>query len=136
MGLMVGIGIQIFGKYVMLILYGREYMEAVLLLQILIWSTSFAMIGIARGIWGIAEDKNRYAKYYSIIGCTFNLVFNYFAIQVWGMMGAAIGTLLSQIIVSLGAPLFWKETRPFVRLYFDSWKYLKQIRSLFAMKNL
>lgn len=136
MGLMVGIGIQIFGKYIMLILYGREYMEAVPLLQILIWSTSFAMIGIARGSWGIAEDKNRYAKYYSIIGCTFNLVFNYFAIQAWGMTGAAIGTLLSQIIVSLGAPLLWKETRPFVRLYFDSWKYLRQIRSLFARKNL
>ena len=136
MGLMVGIGMQIFGKYIMWILYGKDYMEAIPLLQILIWSTSFAMIGTARGIWSVAEDKNSYAKYYPMIGGAFNLIFNYFAIQVWGMMGAAVGTLLSQIIVSLGTPLLWKETRPFVKLYIGSWKYLKQIKSLFTIKNL
>ncbi len=130
MGLMVGVGIQLFGKYVILLLYGREYAEAAPLLQILIWSTSFAMIGTARSIWNVAEDKNRYVKYYTLIGCLFNLVFNYFAIQVWGMTGAAVGTLLSQMIVALGAPLLWKDTRPFVRLYAGSWKYLKQARSL------
>lgn len=135
MGVMIGIGIQLFGKYVMLILYGKKYMEAVPLLQILIWSTSFAMIGSARGIWNVAEDKNRYVKYYTIIGGVFNLIFNYFAIQIWGMTGAAVGTLLSQIIVSLGAPLIWKDTRPFVQLYVGSWKYVKSIKSLFEMKG-
>lgn len=135
MGLMIGIGIQIFGKYIILILYGRKYIEAVPLLQILIWSTSFAMIGSARGIWNVAEDKNRYVKYYTMIGSAFNLIFNYFAIQVWGMAGAAIGTLLSQLIVSLGAPLIWRETRPFVKLYIGSWKYLKQMKMLLKIRN-
>lgn len=135
MGLLIGIGIQLLGKYVMLILYGKEYMEAVPLLQILIWSTSFAMIGSARGIWNVAEDKNRYVKYYTVIGSVFNLVFNYFAIQIWGMTGAAMGTLLSQIIVSFGAPLIWKDTRPFVQLYVGSWKYVKSIKSLLEMKG-
>lgn len=135
MGIGVGIGIQIFGKYAILILYGREYMEAVPLLKILIWSTSFAMIGTSRNIWTVAEDKNRYTKYYTIIGSVFNLVFNYFAIQLWGMVGAAIGTLLSEIVVSLGSPLLWKDTRPFVWLYVDSWKYLKQIKWLWEIRR-
>lgn len=133
MGIGVGLGMQIFGKYVILILYGREYMDAVPLLQILIWSTGFAMIGTARSIWNVAEDKNEYVKYYTAIGSAFNLIFNYCAIQVWGMTGAAIGTLLSQMIVSLGAPLLWKDTRPFVRLYTGSWRYLGQIRSFLTM---
>lgn len=130
MGLGVGIGIQIFGRWMIFLLYGREYMEAVPLLQILIWSTSFAMLGTARGIWNVAEDKNQYVKYFTVIGGVFNLIFNYFAIQVWGMTGAAIGTLLSQILVSLGSPMFWKDTRPFVRLYLSSWRYVGQLKTL------
>jgi len=135
MGICVGIGIQIFGKYIILLLYGKDYIEAVPLLQILIWSTSFAMLGLARGVWNVAEDKNQYVKYYTIIGGIFNLIFNYFAIQVWGMAGAAIGTLLSQMVVSLVAPMFWKDTRPFVKLYIGSWKYLKQIELFLEIRR-
>lgn len=135
MGIGVGIGIQIFGRWIILLLYGREYMEAVPLLQILIWSTSFAMIGTARSIWNVAEDKNQYVKYYTIIGSAFNLVFNYFAIQIWGMAGAAVGTLLSQMLVSLGSPMFWKETRPFVRLYVSSWRYMGQLKTLIGLRK-
>lgn len=130
MGIVVGIGIQIFGKYIIWVLYGSDYMEAVILLQILIWSTGFAMIGSVRGIWNIAEDKNRYAKYFTIIGCVFNLIFNYFAIPVWGMKGAAWGTLLSQFIVALIAPLMWKDTRPLVKLYVTSWTYLRYVKEI------
>lgn len=130
MGIGVGVGIQLFGKWIILLLYGRAYKEAVPLLQILIWSTSFAMLGTARGIWNVAEDKNQYVKYYTIIGGLFNLFFNYFAIQVWGMAGAAVGTLLSQMLVSLGSPMFWKDTRPFVKLYMSSWKYMTQLKML------
>ncbi len=126
MGIGVGMVIQILGKYLILILYGKDYAGAGILLKILIWSTSFAMLGTARGIWNVAENKNKYVKYYTIIGSIFNLIFNYFAIQVWGAAGAAFGTLLSQMIVALGAPMLWKETRAFVRLYVDSWKYLKR----------
>lgn len=130
MGICVGIGIQILGKYVILFLYGQEYAEAIPILKILIWSTSFAMLGTARGIWNVAEDKNKYVKYYTVIGCIFNLVFNYFGIQAWGMYGAAMGTLLSQLVVSLGAPMLWKETRPFVKLYVGSWKYVRHLKDV------
>lgn len=135
MGIGVGVGIQLFGKWVILLLYGRAYKEAVPLLQILIWSTGFAMLGTARGIWNVAEDKNQYVKYYTIIGGLFNLFFNYFAIQVWGMAGAAVGTLLSQMLVSLGSPMFWKDTRPFVKLYMSSWKYMTQLKMLLMIQK-
>lgn len=122
MGIVVGIGVQIFGKLAVYILYGSEYMSAVLILKLLIWSTTFAMIGVARNIWSVAEDKNRYSKNYTICGGIFNLAFNALTIPIWGMTGAAIGTLLAQIVVALISPLFWKDTRPFVRLYLESWK--------------
>ena len=51
-----------------------------------------------------------------------NLVLNFFFIQWWGIVGAAVTTLISQIVVSLIAPLFWKKTRGFVKIYFESFK--------------
>ncbi len=129
MGLTVGVVMQVLSGLVIYILYGKAYLEATGVLKILIWSTSFAMIGTARGIWNVGENKHKYAKYYTIIGSVFNLFFNYLTIPIWGIYGAALGTLFSQIIVSLITPLFWKETRPFVKLYLDSWnswRYIKE----------
>lgn len=122
LGIMVGIAVQILGKLAVYILYGEEYMSAVPILELLIWSTTFAMLGVARNIWSVAEDKNQYSKNYTICGAVFNLVFNALAIPVWGMTGAAMGTLLAQIVVALVSPLFWKDTRPFVLIYIDSWR--------------
>lgn len=97
-------------------------MEAVPVLQLLIWSTTFAMLGVARNIWSLAEDKNRYSKNYTICGSIVNLVFNALTIPVWGIQGAAASTLLAEIVVALISPLIWKDTRPFVSFYFSSWK--------------
>lgn len=128
LGILVGIFMQIFGKLAVLILYGRAYLDAVPVLELLIWSTTFAMIGLARNVWSVAEDKNEYSKYYPICGAVCNLIFNALAIPAWGATGAALGTLLAQIVVALVAPLLWKDTRPFVKIYLESWgswRYLK-----------
>ena len=122
MGLMVGIAVQIFGKLAVYILYGRQYLEAVPVLKLLVWSTSFAMIGVARNIWSLAENKNRFSKNYTICGSVVNLVLNYLTIPVWGIQGAAASTLVAEIVVALVSPLVWKETRSFVAFYFHSWR--------------
>ena len=122
MGILVGAVVQIFGGLAVYILYGAKYMPAVPVLKLLIWSTMFAMIGVARNIWSVAEDKNRYSKNYTICGGIFNLIFNALTIPIWGIFGAAVSTLGAQIVVALISPLFWKDTRSFVALYMESWK--------------
>lgn len=122
LGIGVGIAVQIFGRLATYILYGEEYMAAVPALQLLIWSTTFAVLGVARNVWSVAEDKNQYTKNYTICGGIFNLIFNALTIPIWGIYGAAVSTLGAQIVVALVSPLFWEETRPFVRLYLTCWK--------------
>ena len=68
------------------------------------------------------EPYNKYTKYMVFVGAGVNLVLNFFFIQWWGIVGAAVTTLISQIVVSLIAPLFWKKTRGFVKIYFESFK--------------
>ena len=118
----VSVAMMLLGKIAVLILYGKNYLDAVYPLSILIWSTGFAIIGTARGIWIVAEGYNKYTKYMVFVGAGVNLVLNFFFIQWWGIVGAAITTLISQIVVSLIAPLFWKKTRGFVKIYFESFK--------------
>lgn len=122
LGLAVGVVMQLFGGIAVHILYGKEYEAAVPVLKLLIWSTMFAMVGVARNIWSVAEEKNQYSKNYTICGGIFNLVFNAVTIPVWGIYGAAVSTLGAQIVVAILSPLFWKDTRPFVDIYINSWK--------------
>lgn len=127
MGIIIGILFVVFGKLVIYILYGDSYMPAVPSLMILIWSTSFSMIGTARSIWVVAENKNKYVKYYVIIGAIVNAVLNAIAIPIWGITGASITTLVSQIVVAIIAPYFFKETREFCNIYWDSFKCFPEL---------
>lgn len=103
--------ISIFSKYIILILYGKEYLGAQIPLIIAVWYTAFAFLGTARGIWIVCENKNKYSKNYVLIGAIVNLILNFVLIYKLGIIGAAIATLISQIIVALIAPLFYNETR-------------------------
>ncbi len=112
------------------LLYGEAYMGAVSTLRIAIWLEVFSMIGTARGIWILAEKKNKYVKYYLAIGACVNLILNALMIPAWGIEGAAIATLITQITTSLVAPLFFKATREHTKIvieaFFLSWLFKKQ----------
>ena len=64
--LCIGVSVAIFllGDFVIVLLYGNEYAGAAPALKILIWAEVFSMIGFMRGIWILAEKKNKYVKYY------------------------------------------------------------------------
>ena len=122
LGCIVGIVFSVFSKLFVSILYGKAYYPSIPPLSILIWSTSFAMIGTARGIWIIAERKNKYAKYCTIGGAIINAVLNAVVIPLWGITGASITTLISQICVAVIIPYFFKDTREFVKIFYESFK--------------
>lgn len=111
------------------ILYGESYLGAVNTLRIAIWCETFSMIGMARGIWILAEEKNKYVKYYLAIGAAVNLVLNSLMIPVLGIEGAAIATLITQITTSLIAPLLFKATREHTKIVIEafcfSWWFKK-----------
>lgn len=111
------------------ILYGEAYMGAVNTLRIMIWFETFSMIGTARGIWILAEDKNKYVKYFLAISALANIILNSFFIPIWGVEGAALATLITQIVASLIAPLFFKETRIHTKIVLESFFLLWYFKS-------
>ncbi len=102
------------------VLYGEEFMGSVNTLRIAIWCETFSMIGTARGIWILAEDKNKYVKYYLSIGVAVNFILNIVMIPLLGIEGAAIATLVTQFTTSMIAPLFFKATREHTKIVLES----------------
>ncbi|MBE6555937.1 MAG: flippase [Ruminococcaceae bacterium] len=113
-------GITLLAKPIIYILYGTQYLGAVGTLRIAIWSETFAMIGSVRGVWILCEKKNKYVKYYLMMGAAVNLVLNALLIPRAGINGAAFATLVTQAVTSLLAPALFKETRAHVPIVLDA----------------
>lgn len=107
----VAIVLSILGRFAIHILYGDAYLPAVAPLIVLSWSTVFAVTSMTRGVWILSEGKNKYVKHFTFIGAFLNVVMNLILIPTWGIWGAAFSTLITEIVVCVVSPYFFKETR-------------------------
>lgn len=123
LGIVVGLVFTLFAKQIMYILYGTEYLDAAETLTISIWYGIFAQLGNARGIWILCENNNKYVKYYLGWGVVVNLILNWILIHLYGINGAAIATLVTQIFTCLIAPLFYKRTRVHTKILIDAVRF-------------
>lgn len=105
------IGITIFARLIIVILYGKAFLEASKILYILIWGIWFGILGNVHYVWLICENKGKYSLFYSATGSISNIIFNAILIPKYGMYGAAIATLISQFIANIVSFGIFKETR-------------------------
>lgn len=126
-GIAVAAMMTICGKWIIYIMYGPAYLPATSSLQISAWYTMFAMLGSARGIWIVCENKAKYVKYYLGIGAVLNVVLNYLLIPTYGPGGASAATLITQIFTAVFAPAIFKETRSYTKNVVQAF-FLKGIR--------
>ena len=110
----------LFGGLAVDILYGQAYHGAILPLKIITWYTAFSYIGVARNAWIVCEGKQKYVKYMYLGAIFVNIGLNYLLIPVMQASGAALASLITQIMTSIILPLLWKEMRPNVRLIFEA----------------
>ncbi|WP_410984293.1 flippase [Bacillus cereus] len=111
LGVLVAVFITLFSNVIIKSLYGRQYIEAAIPLAILIWASVFSLLGTARNIWIVSEGVNKYTKYYFLIGMFVNFVLNYIFINLFGVLGSAIATLIAQITTTIMAPMLFKKTK-------------------------
>lgn len=131
----VAILFSIFSKYIIIILYGEAFIPAVETLKIISWSTAFSYLGVARSIWLVCENKQKYVKYLSFMGAMCNLILNAILIPIIGINGAAVATLITQIVTNFIAPMIIKETRE-NSIYILEAIFLKDVISTNVIKNL
>lgn len=95
--LFVCVFIAIFAKLIVAILYGEAYNQAVPILQLVVWYTTFSHLGSIRNIWILAESKQDKLWIINLSGATLNVVLNYLLIPIWGASGAAFASLMTQV---------------------------------------
>lgn len=105
----------LFGKYIVLILYNKDYLDCLTSLRLVIFGVLFSFIGVIREFWLVCEGKQKYAKYFALFGALGNVILNLLLIPRYGITGAAIATLSTQIITGVIVPLFFKDTKEAVK---------------------
>jgi O-antigen/teichoic acid export membrane protein len=93
------------------IIYGDQYVGAISTLSLLVWYIPLSYLGTARAIWIVTENKNKYSKYYTFWGVLMNVGLNAFMIPLWGIFGATIATIITELFTLFITPLFYKETK-------------------------
>ena len=92
-------------------LFGSSYSQAGPVLALHIWAAIFVFLGVARSNWIINENLQKYGMIFTISGGISNIFLNLWLIPKIGIMGAAIATVISQIISAWFLSVIIKKTR-------------------------
>lgn len=124
LGVPVGFGGVILAQPLILLVFGAEYANSVIPLQILTWNTALVFINVAYGIPLLAWGKEKKFTLYVALGAAVNLVFNFLLIPPYGMIGASLATVLAELTVFIGVyrefqksvsiPFFQSARKPFI----------------------
>ena len=100
MALAQSIVLTVAAKPIVLLLYGEAYASSIKVLQIVTWYSAFSYLGAARGIWFLAEGKQKYIWTTNAIGAVVNVLGNLVFIPIMGAAGAALTSVITQIITN------------------------------------
>lgn len=93
--------VAINSKFIVILLYGKDYEGASGILTIHMWTSTFVFLGVVSSKWAVIKGKQKFILYRTLIGLLSNIILNYFLINKYGAIGAAIATLISQFISSV-----------------------------------
>lgn len=116
----VSVGFVILGKPVVYILYGEAYLPSVPVLRMVTWYTAFSYLGVARNAWIVSEGRQKYLKYMYGCAAIMNVLLNLLLIPHMGAVGAALASLITQILTTIVLPMFFREMRPNAKLMIDA----------------
>lgn len=97
-GIPLGIGTTLLAEKIILIIFGAQYANSTLALQILVWSS--IIIFISSPIARLLEASNKQSTIAKITGlcAVFNIILNLILIPEYSFIGASLVTVLTEII--------------------------------------
>ena len=117
-------------KFIILLLYGSQFIESIPILQISIFNLIFIFLGTVRGKWLIAEKLQNIDPLIHIAGAGINIILNILLIPKYGAIGASLATLFSSFFSIFIIPIFFKKLR------LTSTMMLKSFINIFHFKYL
>ena len=97
--------------WVVLITFGENYKDTASVLNISVWSNLFISIGIAYSKYLTTENFIKHSFYRTLLGAIVNIALNVIMIPRFGIVGAAVATIMSQIFANYIYDLFNNDLR-------------------------
>jgi len=101
LALPIAIGTTILSYKIIPIIWGQEFIPAILALQILIWGGALVFLNSIAGWCLYAIDKQKIPMYICAIGVVINIILNLILIPKFSYIGAAIAIVITEFIVTL-----------------------------------
>lgn len=111
LSIFVAIVFALLADFIVKILYGEAYVPAASAFRILVFSIPFSYLGVAKDIWLLCENKQKYIILLSAGGAAINIALNYLLIPTFQASGAALATVITQIFVNIFLLLLIKPLR-------------------------
>lgn len=93
------------------LLYGEAFRPAAAALQIQLLCAPFVALGVLSSAWLVLERKTGHALRRTLVGAVVNIGLNLVLIPAAGIVGAALATLVAQLLATYIADAFHRETR-------------------------
>ncbi|VAX09393.1 hypothetical protein MNBD_GAMMA26-1900 [hydrothermal vent metagenome] len=127
MGMFVGIMTIFFGEEIISLLYGEAYVGSYDALVFNIWNGIFISQALARGIWMISENLQKYRLYNNVIVVIINISANLVLIPKLGIAGAALATLTTQALGTWVFSFLWKPLRE------STWGMIRSVNPMYLL---
>ena len=105
------IGMTVLAKPIVFLLYGTEYSKTAGILAVAVWYNTFGHYGSVRNIWILAEGKQKYLTGINVAGALANVALNFFLIPIWGAVGAAVASVITQFFTNVILGFIFKPIR-------------------------
>ena len=97
LALIVAIPTTFLSDWLVVFLFGEPYRQAGAILALHVWTGLFVFLGVASSSWYLSENLQTLAFYRTLLGVSINILANWMLIPAYGVLGAAWGTILSQL---------------------------------------
>jgi PST family polysaccharide transporter len=108
LGLAVGVFFTFFSNRIILIVFGEPYASAGPVLAVHIWAGVFIFLKVAMHRWLLNEGRLLFLFLSSGLGAVANVTLNIFLIPRYGIMGAAVATVISYALAGLLACFLYR----------------------------
>ncbi|WP_295621680.1 flippase [Chamaesiphon sp. GL140_3_metabinner_50] len=109
----VAISLTFFSQPLIVLLFGREYGSAGIVLSIHIWSSIWMFFGNIKQVWIATEELTGFALTASFLGAIINIGLNFWLIPIYQEVGAAIATVISYTFTDYVMCFIYRPARKF-----------------------
>ena len=134
---MIALAVMLLSHRIIILLYGTAFLPAAAVLALHVWTLIPVAYGLTSSIWLAAEKRTSVLMTRTVCGGVVNVALNLLLIPRWGIIGAAIATLVAMFTAGMFMlPFLGKTARRIFVIQLRSMFLADIVAMLFASRKL